>query len=197
MKNTFLLLLFTLVSACSAPLEIPEPGIAVSEYKIGIDDQLFINVWKNPDISLNALVRPDGMISVPLIGDIQAASLSSEVLAENITKALSKYIRTPEVTVILTASQSANYLNRLRITGAINAPQSRPYQRGMTVLDLVLEAGSLTDFADGDATILYRKTADGIKRYSIQLDQIIKKGDISTNYELQPADILIIPESLF
>lgn len=197
MKKLIPMLLCILTAACTTPLEIPEPAVKVTEYKIGIADTLYINVWKNPDLSLSVPVRPDGKISVPLVGDAIAASLSAEQLAENLTDKLKKYIRNPEVTVIVSSSESAEFLSRVRITGAISLPQSIPYRRGMTVLDLVLQAGSLSDFANGDGAILYRKTAAGTKRYSIQIDRIIKKGDISTNYELQPADILIIPESLF
>lgn len=198
MKKLLLPLFYCLIiTACTTAIEIPEPAMEVQEYEIGVADQLYINVWKNPDISLTVPVRPDGKISVPLVGDALASGLSAEALAEKLTERLQKYIRNPEVTVIVTSSESAEFLSRVRITGAVLLPQSIPYRRGMTILDLVLQAGSLTDFADGDGAILYRKTKEGIKRYSVQIDRIIKKGDISTNYELQPADILIIPESLF
>jgi len=175
----------------------PEQNISISEYKIGAGDQLYINVWKNQDLSLNMLVRPDGKISVPLVGDINAVGLPAEKLATQISERLRKFIRQPEVTVIVTSPVSADFLTRVRITGAVQFPQSIPYRQGMTVLDLMLQAGSLTLFANGDGAILYRKTDDGVKRYSIKLNRIIKQGDISTNYELQPSDILIVPESLF
>jgi len=197
MNKLIVIMLSIIITACTATIETPERAMEVTEYKIGVADILYVNVWKNPDLSLTVPVRPDGKISVPLVGDALAASLSAEQLAQNITRELKKYIRKPEVTVIVTSSDSAEFLSRVRITGAIISPQSIPYRRGMTVLDLVLQAGSLTDFANGDGAILYRKTPSGTKRYSIQIDQIIKKGDISTNYELQPADILIIPESIF
>jgi len=143
------------------------------------------------------LVRPDGKISVPLVGDINAVGLPAEELATQISERLRKFIRQPEVTVIVTSPVSADFLTRVRITGAVQLPQSIPYRQGMTVLDLMLQAGSLTPFANGDGAILYRKTDDGVKRYSIKLNRIIKQGDISTNYELHPSDILIVPESLF
>lgn len=167
------------------------------EYKIGTGDQLSINVWKNPDLSLSVSVRPDGKISVPLVGDAQAVGLSAEGLAIELSKDLSNFIRSPEVTVIVTSAVSAEFLSRVRITGAVQTPLSIPHRQGMTVLDLLLQAGSLTPFADGDAAILYRKTESGIKGYSIKLNRIIKQGDISTNYELSPSDILIVPESIF
>lgn len=197
MHKLIAIILCIIVAGCNTITETPEPAVTVSEYIIGVDDILYVNVWKNPDLSLTVPVRPDGKISVPLVGDAIAASLSAETLAENLTLELEKYIRKPEVTVIITSSQSAEFLSRVRITGAILFPQSLPYRRGMTVLDLVLQAGGLSDYANGDGAILYRKTANGTKRYAIKIDQLIKKGDITTNYELQPADILIIPESLF
>lgn len=194
------LTIFTLISCSTLPqleVDIPDQKFSVPEYKIGTADQLYINVWKNPDLSLSMLVRPDGKISVPLVGDINAVGLPAEELATKISKHLSKFIRKPEVTVIVTSPVSAEFFTRVRITGAVQSPQSTPYRAGMTVLDLLLQAGSLTPFSDGDGAILYRKTADGTKRYSVKLDSIIKQGDISTNYELRASDILIVPESFF
>lgn len=196
-RSLLLILSIGLLTSCTMPLETPEQGLPIPEYKIGAGDQLQVNVWQNPDLSLNVPVRPDGKISVPLIGDAQAAGLSAEVLAAKLKKDLNKFIRNPEVTVIITSAISAEFLTRVRITGAVQVPQSIPYRQGMTVLDLVLRAGSLTLFANGNGAILYRKTADGTKGYSIRLDSIIKEGDITTNYELRPSDILIVPESIF
>jgi polysaccharide export outer membrane protein len=200
-KILLLILSICFLSGCSSTdllQEIDQTTIQPTpRYLIGIGDQLQINVWKNPDLSLSVPVRPDGKISVPLVGDAQAAGLSAETLAVELTDKLTKFIRTPEVTVIIISASSAEYLTRIRITGAVQNPQSIPYRKGMTILDLVLQAGSLTTFADGDNAILYRKTEQGTNRYSIKLNRMIKKGDISTNYELNPSDILIVPESIF
>jgi len=200
-KNLLIVFAIFILTSCSTSGSLetsaPEQNISISEYKIGAGDQLYINVWKNQDLSLNMLVRPDGKISVPLVGDINAVGLPAEKLAAQLSERLRKFIRKPEVTVIVTSPVSADFLTRVRITGAVQSPQSIPYRQGMTVLDLILQAGSLTPFANGDGAILYRKTDDGVKRYSIKLNRIIKQGDISTNYELQPSDILIVPESLF
>lgn len=198
MKKFLLFILSAcLMTSCAVPLETPEQGLEIPEYKIGAGDQLYINVWQNPDLSLAVPVRPDGKISVPLVGDATAVGLSAETLSVNLREQLSKFIRNPEVTVIVTSAISAEYLTRVRITGAVQAPQSTPYRQGMTILDLLLQAGSLTPFANGNGAILYRKTKDGTKRYSVRLDSIVKEGDISTNYELRPSDILIVPESIF
>ena len=196
------LLSICLITSCSTPLAPPkdraiESAVEATEYKIGVGDQLYVNVWQNPDLSLSVPVRPDGRISVPLVGDAQAVGLSAEQLASALSAKLSKFIRTPEVTVIVTSPVSAEFLSRVRITGAVQAPQSIPYRQGMTVLDLLLQAGSLTPFANGDKAVLYRKTKEGTKRYAILLNSIIKNGDITTNYELRPSDIIIVPESIY
>jgi polysaccharide export outer membrane protein len=200
-KTLLLTLAIYMLAGCSSTELLQQidskESITAPEYKIGSGDQLSINVWKNPDLSLSVTVRPDGKISVPLVGDAQAIGLSAEALAAELSNDLTKFIRSPEVTVIVTSAMSAEYLSRVRITGAVQTPLSIPYREGMTVLDLLLQAGSLTPFANGDNAVLYRKTDSGIKRYSIKLERIIKQGDISTNYELSPSDILIVPESIF
>ena len=198
-KILLLILSITMITSCTTTMqqEMPEQGVEIPEYRIGAGDQLYVNVWQNPDLSLNVPVRPDGKISVPLVGDASAVDLTAEELAIKLSKKLSQFIRSPEVTVIVTSAISAEFLTRVRITGAVQAPQSISYRKGMTVLDLVLQAGSLTPFADGNRAILYRKTKEGTKPYSIRLNSIIKEGDISTNYELRPSDIVIVPESIF
>jgi len=202
--NKFFIILFStlLIASCSSSditLEnsAPEENTTMAEYEIGIGDQLYINVWQNPDLSLSMLVRPDGKISVPLLGDVTAIGISAAELSAQLSERLSQFIRSPKVTIIVTSPVSAEFFTRVRITGAVQAPQSIPYRQGMTILDLVLQAGSLTPFANGDDAILYRKTSEGTKGYQIKLNRIIKKGDISTNYELRPSDILIVPESVF
>lgn len=200
-KTLLLTLAVYMLASCSSTELLHQidskESITIPEYKIGAGDQLSINVWKNPDLSLNVTVRPDGKISVPLVGDAQAVGLSAVALAAELSEDLTKFIRSPEVTVIVNSAMSAEFLSRVRITGAVQTPLSIPYREGMTVLDLLLQAGSLTPFANGDDAILYRKTDSGIKRYSIRLNRIIKKGDLSTNYALNPSDIIIVPESIF
>jgi len=192
-----------LITACSGPSSVPGPietGVnygTLKPYTIGIDDQLTVNVWRNPELSIQVPVRPDGKISIPLIGDVTAAGKEVPTLATEIEKALDKYIRSPEVTVIVTAANNAQFTSRVRITGAVQAPVSLPYRQQMTVLDLVLEAGGLTEFANGNAAKLYRKTDKGIKTYNVRLDSIMKKGDVSTNYQLLPSDLVTVPESVF
>ena len=187
-----------LLSACSTVTPVvPEDGVSIDEYRIGVGDQLQISVWQNPELSLAVPVRPDGQISVPLVGDIKAEERTPEELSSAITTSLDNYIRNAQVTVIVTAANSADFLQRVRITGAVNTPQSMKYRRGMTVLDLVLEAGGLTPFSSANEAQLYRQTRDGLKVYLVRLDDIMKEGRLQTNYAIRPSDILTIPTSVF
>ncbi len=167
------------------------------EYKIGVGDTLNVKVWKNGELSVSVPVRPDGNISVPLVGDIKAEGASAEVLAAGITKKLESFIRSPQVTVIVTNPSSSTYMRRVRLTGAVASPTSIPYQKGMTVMDIVLLAGGVTPFADSDDTKLYRKTSDGVKIFPVYLKDILEKGDTQSNYNLMPGDIITVPERLF
>ncbi len=197
-----ILILALVAAACSspsvqAPKEIKLNYSSLTPYTIGISDQLNVSVWRNPELSMVVPVRPDGKISIPLVGDVVAAGKEVPALAKEIETSLDKYIRNPQVTVIVTAANNAEYNNRVRITGAVVQPVSVPHREYMTVLDLVLEAGGLTEFASGNNAKLYRKTPDGVKSYAVHLNSIMKKGDVRTNYELMPTDIIAVPESVF
>ena len=191
-----------LVSACTSQrvAEIEKPPttkFALNEYQIGIGDALQISVWRNPDLSMAVPVRPDGKISLPLVGDVQAIGNTTERLSANIAAALGSYIKNPQVTVIVTSSGSSDFRNRVRVTGAVNSQLSIPFREGMTVLDVVLEAGGPSEFAAANRTKLYRETGNGIKVYPIYLDDILNKGKLESNYELGPSDIVTIPERVF
>lgn len=171
---------------------------AVEAYHIGVDDQLQVSVWHNPDLSTSVPVRPDGMITVPLIGDVQAGGKTPEEVAGEIKDKLKDYVRDPQVTVILTELRSHEYLSRVRVTGAVHQPVSIPYRQGMTVLDAVLAAGGTNEFAAPDNTELYRKVTDGgTKAYDVRLDKILQSGDLSTNYPVQPGDVITVPTRVF
>lgn len=203
----FVLAALLLLNACSSVrpddnANMPFPTAqAVKEYKIGVDDRVQVSVWKNPDLSVTVPVRPDGMISVPLIGDVQAGGLTTEQVAENIRKKLVTYIRDPNVTVILTELKSNEFLSRVRITGAVRTPKSITYRQGMTVLDAVLEAGGVNEFAAPNRAKLYRKQLkdkkEGTEIYDVDLGDILNKGKLETNYYLQPGDVVTVPERLF
>ncbi len=162
---------------------------------IGPGDTVNIIVWRNPELSLTAPVRPDGRISAPLVEDLQAVGRSPSDLARDVEKALSKYARDPVATVVVTGFQGAAG-EQIRIIGEAARPQAIPYRQDMTLLDVMIQVGGLTDFADGNAAVLVRGKEDG-KQYSVRLRDLIKRGDISANVDVRPGDVLIIPQSWF
>lgn len=195
------LLLVTSLSACGStkppPISADAPGKLVDSYRIGVDDSLQVSVWRNPELSVTVPVRPDGKISVPLVGDVQAGGRTPMQVADEVKKKLSVYVREPNVTVIVTGLRSHEYLNRIRVTGAVRQNRSLTYRQGMTVLDAVLEAGGPNDFASPNSTKLYR-TVDGVPNvYDVELRDILEKGDLETNYVLLPGDVITIPERFF
>lgn len=169
------------------------------DYKIGVDDNIRISVWRNPDLSSEVPVRPDGKISSPLIGDVYAAGLTPEQLAQLITKKLSSYVRDPQVSVILTGLNSNEFVSRVRIIGSVQSAQSLTYRKGMTVIDLVLAAGGLDEFAAANRATLYRtNTEDGsMKTIKLKLKDLMKKGKLKENMLLAPGDVISVPERLF
>lgn len=176
---------------------VNKPSVLIDSYKMAVGDQIQINVWKNPEISLSEPIRPDGKISVPLTGDIMAAGLTPEELAEIIENRLSDYVKNPNVTVILTSLQGHAYLSRIRVTGSVARNLSLTYHQGMTVLDAVLEAGSVDLYADSNNTKLHRRVGSGSESYDIRLDDILKDGDMTTNVTLMPGDTITVPERGF
>lgn len=205
-KASLLLLSIFMMTACSTSNLIPaseigaddeSSSITVSEYRIGIDDQLSVRVWRNPELTVSMPVRPDGKISVPLIGDIQAGGRTPESVADDIQKRLSVFVRNPNVTVIITDLRNFEYISRVRVTGAVETPSSFPFRQGMTVLDAVLEAGGVNEFAAPGRAKLYRKVGNETRVYDISLDGILNQGELSTNYPLKPGDIITVPERFF
>ncbi|HET8871423.1 MAG TPA: XrtA/PEP-CTERM system exopolysaccharide export protein [Aquabacterium sp.] len=187
------------LSACSTFSRYPEAPAKVETadqlYKIGAMDVLDIVVWRNPELSTKVTVRPDGRISLPLVEDLQAAGRNPADLSRDIEKALSKFIREPVVTVVVNSFQGVS-TEQIRIVGEAGKPQSVPFRKGLTVLDVMLQAGGLTDFADGNGAVLVRGSESG-KQYALRLKDLLKRGDISANVELMPGDIIIIPQSWF
>ncbi|MGI1678201.1 MAG: polysaccharide biosynthesis/export family protein [Cellvibrionaceae bacterium] len=181
----------------SGQAAISNQVVLIDQYKIGVDDQVQVNVWKNPDLSITVPVRPDGRISVPLIGEVVAGGRTPVEVAADITKQLSGFIKDPQVAVILTDLRSHEFLSRVRVTGAVQAPRSFPYRQGMSVLDVVLEAGGLDEFASGNSARLYRKSSGKVSTIRIRLEDILDDGDMKTNLLIQPGDILSIPERIF
>lgn len=173
------------------------PRVLIDSYKMAVGDQIRINVWKNAELSLSEPIRPDGKISMPLVGDVTAVGLTPEELAEVIEKKLSAYVKGPNVTVILTSLQGHEFLSRIRITGSVARNMSLTYHQGMTVLDAILEAGSVDLYADSNRTKLHRRTGSGSESYDIRLEDMMKDGDMTTNIVLMPGDIITVPERGF
>jgi polysaccharide export outer membrane protein len=164
---------------------------------IGATDGIRVSVWRNPDLSVSVPVRPDGKISVPLVGDVQASGRTPEQLADAIENELGSYIREPQVSIVITSMGSHEFTDRVRVTGAVGQPTSVPHRDGMTVLDMVLGAGGLSPFAAANNAMLYRPLEDEVVAIPVKLKDILERGDISTNFQLRPGDILTVPERSF
>jgi polysaccharide export outer membrane protein len=164
-------------------------------YKLGPLDSVSVVVWRNPELSTSVTIRPDGKITAPLIEDLPALGRDSTTLARDIEKALSKYIRDPVVTVIV-GGGNGPYPEQIRVVGEAAKPQALSYRQGMTLLDLMIVVGGLTDFADGNKASIMR-TTEGGRQYNVRLKDLLKRGDMSANVDVKPGDILLIPQSWF
>lgn len=170
---------------------------SVDEYILGPTDTVRVSVWRNEDLSITVPVRPDGKVSVPLVGDVQASGKTPEGLASDIESQLASYIRQPQVSVVVTSMGSHEFIDRVRVTGAVEQPLSMPHRAGMTVLDIVLQAGGANQFAAENNAMLYRKVGNDVVAIPVRLDDILTRGDVKTNYPLRPGDILSVPERVF
>jgi polysaccharide export outer membrane protein len=189
----------TLLGACTnrqeAPTKVETPDVPPM-YQIGAGDTLTIFVWRNAELTTTVTVRPDGRISVPLIEDLYVEGRTPSELSREIEKRLGDYVQDPLVTVTV-GGFIGTYPQQVRIVGQATQPMSIPYRANMTLLDAVIQAGGLTEFADGNSTILVRMEKGAQKEYRVYLDDLLKDGDISANLPLLPGDILIIPETFF
>lgn len=174
-----------------APDKVASPDY---NYLIGPLDTLNIIVWRNADLSMTVPVRPDGKVSVPLVEDLPALGKNPSQLARDIEKAMGKFIRDPVVTVLVTQFNGP-YSEQIRVVGEAARPQALPYRQRMTLLDVMIAVGGLTDFADGNGASVLR-TADG-RQYGVRLKDLLRRGDVSANIEMKPGDVLIIPQSWF
>ena len=184
---------------CSlTPKYPPPPTFAATpdwRYVIGTGDSVSVMVWRNPELSMGVPVRPDGRLTMPLVEDLMALGRTPTELARDIEKELAKYVRDPMVTVIVSGA-SGPFTEQIRILGEATRPQAIPYRQDMTLLDLMIVVGGITDFADGNRTVLVRGAEQG-KMYTLRINDLVKRGDISANVDLKPGDILIIPQSWF
>lgn len=188
-----------LLGCASGPTLPPAPAIAGNTdsytYVIGAGDALNIIVWRNPELSMSVPVRPDGKVAAPLVEEIVAQGKTSTQLAREVEAQLGKYVRDPVVTVLVTGFVGP-YSEQIRVVGEAARPQFLNYKKDMTLLDVMIAVGGLTDFAAGNSASILR-TSDGGKQYAVRLKDLIKRGDVSANVEMRPGDILVIPQSLF
>ena len=194
------ILALLLVGGCaSGPTLPPAPASAGNTdaytYVIGAGDSLNIIVWRNPELSMAVPVRPDGKVAAPLVEEIIAQGKTSTQLARDVEAQLGKYVRDPVVTVLVTGFVGP-YSEQIRVVGEAAKPQFLNYKKNMTLLDVMIAVGGLTDFAAGNNASILR-TSDGGKQYAVRLKDLIKRGDVSANVEMKPGDILVIPQSLF
>ena len=188
-----------LLGACTSMPTVTEPTASAptaEHYIIGPGDALEIYVRDNPNLSTTVPVRPDGRISIPLVQSIMAAGKTPEQLADDLQNQLSRYIRSPLVTVIVKSFVGA-YSQQVRVVGQAVTPKSVPYRNGMTVLDLMIDVGGLTKFAAGNSAKILRRLPDGKEEtIPVRLGSLMN-GDVQYNVAMRPGDILIIPQSLF
>ena len=196
----------TMLAGCADIGPVPAQGTGLlasanqpapsTDYVIGPGDTLDIFVWHNADLSRQMPVRPDGRIAMPLLGDTVAAGKTPPQLASEIQDKLKSFIRDPLVTVIPTQFVGT-FTRQIRVIGEAAKPQAIPFRSSMTVLDVMIEVGGLTKYADGDRAVLVRQVNGEQKSFRVRLDSLVHDGDINKNLDMQPGDILIIPQRYF
>jgi polysaccharide export outer membrane protein len=179
---------------------LPAPCLAQSvpdeNYLIGPGDHLQVVVWREAELSVDVPVRPDGRISTPLVEDMMAIGKTSSQLARDIEEVLSEFYQSPTVT-ILVQSFVGTFQSQVTVLGAVASPGSYPYREGMTVLNVLIEAGGLTQFARGKKGQLNRGEGSEREEFKLRLDRLMEKGDLEENMDLQPGDIIVVPQAIF
>jgi len=188
---------FLITTGCSnTKLETASYSQKSPAYIIGPGDTLDIFVWGNEELSSTVPVRPDGRITTPLVEDVEASGKTPSELARTMEQRLKRFIKNPIVTVIVTEFVG-RYSEQIRVIGKAQEPQAIPYSENMTLLDVMIAVGGLTEFAAGNKATIVRVIDGEQKEFGVRLNDLIKYGDISKNVDMQPGDILIIPESFF
>ena len=180
--------------------ELPTARLdAVSEaplYVIGPLDTVNVFVWRNPDLTTSVPVRPDGRVTLPLIGEIVAAGKTPLQLAVDVEEAMKRYIQQPIVSISV-GGFVGQFNQQVRILGEAVNPQAIPFRANMTLLDVMIQVGGLTDFAAGNRTVLIRIEDNVQREYRLRIDDLIRDGDISANTLIMPGDVVIVPQSFF
>ena len=172
----------------------PIEDVGDYDYLIGPGDQVQVFVWRNPEVSQTVAVRPDGKITTPLVEDLVASGKTSSQLARDIEKVLETYIRQPIVTVIV-GGFNGQYDQQIRVVGEATTPQALPYKRGMSLLDVMIAVGGLTEFAAGNKASIVRGAGEQQQIIPIRIADLLEDGEIRANVSMRPGDILVIPES--
>jgi len=190
--------LVLLLAGCSTtypPVAQPGPRID-APYLVGPGDTLNVVVWRSPELSIVVPVRPDGKITTPLVEDLQASGKTATQIARQIEEALTRYVQSPVVTVIVT-NFAGPYNQQVRVIGEAAKPQALAYRENMTLLDVMIAVGGITDFAAGNKASILRIEGGKTRQFGVLLTDLIRGGDLSANVEMRPGDILVIPQSLF
>lgn len=203
MKKWFSLLstaaVAVVLAGCASTGSSTMPDMAAvvpTDYLIGPGDNVSITVWRNPEVSMSVPVRPDGKITTPLVEDLPAAGKTATQLARDIEGALAKYIQQPVVTVIVTGF-SGLYTEQIRVIGQAVRPQALPYRNGMSLMDVLIAVGGVSEFASGNKAQLIRTIDGKQQKFTVRLDDLLKSADLSANLAMRPGDVLVIPESFF
>jgi len=192
----FTLMLFSAGCTHQPPLPVAATSTVSTDYLIGPGDSLEVFVWRNPEVSTSVTVRPDGKISTPLVEDLVSAGKTPTQLARDFERELANYLKDPLVTVIMRGFIGP-YSQQIRVVGEATQPQVLPYRENMSVLDVMIAVGGLTEFAAGNKTTIVRYVDGERRQFGVRLDDLIRDGDIEANAPVFPGDILIIPESWF
>ena len=202
LKSTLLVILLAGCAGGGVPAtqitnaEVSAEAVDDTTYVIGPGDGLRVFVWGHDDLSSNVTVRPDGNISTPLVEDMHAAGRTPTQLARLVETRLSEYVRSPTVTIIV-QNFVGEYDRQIRVVGQAAEPQSMNFREGMTVLDVMIAVGGLSEFAAGNRAKLVRRVDGKEQTIKVRLDDLLNDGDIGQNVRVKPGDVLIIPESFF
>lgn len=194
-------LLAGLVSACANdPIYPPAPAKAADAsdwlYLLGPGDSVNIFVWGNPEVSGAFPIRPDGKVTMNLVEDMPASGKTPSQLARDIEKVLGRYIQDPVVTVTVSGGVGP-YSQQIRVVGQAAKPQALNFRENMSLVDVMISVGGLTDFAAGNRASILRVVDGKPQQYGVRLEDLVKGGDVSANVDMRPGDVLIIPESWF
>jgi polysaccharide export outer membrane protein len=165
-------------------------------YLVGPGDTLNVVVWRSPELSMSVPVRPDGKITTPLVEDLQASGKTTTQIAREIEQVLTRYVQSPVVTVMVT-NFAGPYSQQVRVIGEVTRAQALAYREKMTVLDVMIAVGGLTDFAAGNRASVLRSEGGKSQQFGVRLHDLLRGGDLSANVEMRPGDVLVIPQSYF